>query len=112
MKIAFTSQGTHWDAPMDPRFGRTAYIALFDEGKNEIKFVNNQELQEGSHGAGTATAQKIFELQPDILITGNGPGDKAAIALQQTQIKIFVHANDMSLREAYRNYQEGKLTAL
>lgn len=112
MKIAFTSQGIHWDAPMDPRFGRTAFIAMFDEEKNDIQFIDNSAQQEEAHGAGTATAQKLFELQPDILITGNGPGDKAAIALQQTQIIIFVHANDMSLREAYRNYQEGKLTAL
>lgn len=31
MIIAFTATGTTWDAAIDPRFGRTDYILIFDE---------------------------------------------------------------------------------
>ena len=30
MKIAFTTKGTDWDSNMDPRFGRTEYIFIYD----------------------------------------------------------------------------------
>ena len=30
MKIAFTAVGKDWDAIIDPRFGRTEYIVVFD----------------------------------------------------------------------------------
>ena len=35
MKIAFTSKGTKWDSKMDPRFGRTEFILIYDEEKIE-----------------------------------------------------------------------------
>ena len=33
MKIAFTAKGTDWDAEIDPRFGRTQYIIIYDDEK-------------------------------------------------------------------------------
>ncbi|MCD8480257.1 MAG: hypothetical protein LRZ88_08550 [Candidatus Cloacimonetes bacterium] len=31
MKIVFTASGEGWDARIDPRFGRTDYILVYDE---------------------------------------------------------------------------------
>ncbi len=31
MKIAFTAKGRDWDSMIDPRFGRTDYIVVYDE---------------------------------------------------------------------------------
>jgi predicted Fe-Mo cluster-binding NifX family protein len=109
MKIAFTSEGTTWESLIDPRFGRTENIVLFDEESKELTSVDNSAVKNDAHGAGTATAQKIFELKPDVLITGNGPGENAAKALKHIKMRIFAEANNLTLRQAYNNYLSGNL---
>ena len=112
MKIAFTAAGKDWDAMIDPRFGRTEYIVIFDDETNELSVIDNSAVKNEAHGAGTATSQKIFELNPDVLITGNGPGDNAAKALEQMNMKIFVGAQDLTLKQAYNHYREEKLKSV
>jgi predicted Fe-Mo cluster-binding NifX family protein len=112
MKIAFTAAGKDWDAMIDPRFGRTEYIVIFDDETNELSVIDNSAVKNEAHGAGTATSQKIFELNPDVLITGNGPGDNAAKALEQMEMKIFVGAQDLTLKQAYNHYREEKLKSV
>ena len=36
MKIAFTAKGTDWDSMIDPRFGRTEFILIYDDEKDEF----------------------------------------------------------------------------
>ncbi len=112
MKIVFTAQGTEWDSMMDPRFGRTEYIVLYDEELQILSVVDNSAVKNEAHGAGTATSQRIFELKPDVLITGNGPGETASKALKHLNMRIFVGALDMTLRHAYEDYKNGKLRGL
>ena len=112
MKIVFTSTGTDWDAKIDPRFGRADYLLLFDEETEQLSTIDNRSIREVAHGAGPKTAQKIFELGADILITGNGPGDHAARALEHSQIRIFINAHNLTLGEAFTSFKEGKLTEL
>lgn len=109
MKIAFTSVGTSWDSLIDPRFGRTENIVLYDEDSKELTSVDNSAVKNDAHGAGTATAQKIFELKPDILITGNGPGENAAKALKHINMRIFVDAHNLTVQQAYNNFKSGNL---
>lgn len=109
MKIAFTSSGTSWDSLIDPRFGRTEYIVIHDDKNNELSVTDNSAVKNEAHGAGTATAQKIFALNPDVLITGNGPGENAANALKHIKMKIFINAHDMTLKQAYEHYKKGEL---
>ena len=112
MKIAFTAAGKDWDAMIDPRFGRTEYIVVYDDVTDELLIIDNSEVKNEAHGAGTATSQKIFELNPDVLITGNGPGDNAAIALEKMKMKIFVGAEGLSLQEALDQYRNGELKGI
>ncbi len=111
MKIVLTAKGENWDAEIDPRFGRADFLFMYDEDSEEIKTVNNLDIQNAAHGAGPQTAKKLFDLEPDVLITGNGPGGNAAAVLQKANLKIFTGAQNMSLKEAYDSYREGKLTA-
>jgi len=111
MKIAFTAKGTDWKAEIDPRFGRTDYIVMYDDASKELSSVDNRAVEDVAHGAGPQTAQKLFDLGPDVLITGNGPGGNAATVLQKTKLKIFVGAGDMSVQAAYDAYKKGTLTA-
>jgi predicted Fe-Mo cluster-binding NifX family protein len=109
MKIAFTATGTTWDSMIDPRFGRTEYLLLHDEETSELTAVDNLAVKNETHGAGTATAQKLSDLNPDVLITGNGPGETASNALKHINVRIFVDANNLTIRQAYEQFQLNKL---
>ena len=109
MKIAFTTKGTEWDSAMDPRFGRTEYFLIYDDEKDELSNYDNRDSANDAHGAGPKTAQKLFELKPDILITGNGPGGNAAAVLQKTGVKIFTGAGEMTVKEAYEAFKSNSL---
>ena len=109
MKIAFTTKGEGWESAIDPRFGRTEYISVFDEEKNELSIVDNKEVEQHEHGAGPITAQKLFNLAAEVVITGNGPGKNAAMALQNTNVKIFVGAGGMTVKQAFNAYKNQEL---
>lgn len=112
MKIAFTTQGTDWDAPMDARFGRTHFFLVFDEETEAIEIVDNTAVENEAHGAGPKTAQKLIETGASVLITGNGPGGNAASVLETTGITVHVGAGDMTVREALTAYRQGDLAEM
>lgn len=109
MKIAFTSKGIELDSAMDARFGRTEYILIYDETNDEFTHYDNRAIANEAHGAGPQTAQKLFELNPDVLITGNGPGGNAAAVLAKAGLNIYIGAGEMTVKEAYEAYKNGKL---
>jgi len=109
MKIVFTSTGPTWDSQIDPRFGRARYLVAYNEETHELISVDNDAVKDVEHGAGTATAQKVYEIKPDILITGIGPGNTAASILKRMDMKIYIHAEGLSLKEAYEHMKHGQL---
>ncbi len=109
MRLLFTAQKPGWDAQIDPRFGRAAYLVLYDETTGDLESIDNTEAKEVEHGAGTTTAQKVYDLKPDVLVTGNGPGNTAATILKRLPMKIYVGAENQTLREAYQLYKDNKL---
>lgn len=111
MKIAFTTKGTDWNSQIDPRFGRTQFIVTYDEEADAISSLDNSAIEQEAHGAGPQTAQKLFELKVDVLITGNGPGGNAATVLEKAGLKIYIGAGDMTMRQAYEAYKKGELKA-
>jgi len=109
MKIAFTAKGTEWDSEMDPRFGRTEYILVYDDEKDELTSFDNRDIENEAHGAGPKTSQKLFEMGPQVLITGNGPGGNAATVLEKAGIKIFIGAGQMTVKGAFDAYKNNNL---
>jgi predicted Fe-Mo cluster-binding NifX family protein len=109
MKIAFTTKGTEWDSMIDSRFGRADYLLIYDEDKDEFTHYDNRDIANEAHGAGPKTSQKLFELSPDILITGNGPGGNAAMVLEKASVKIFTGAGEMTVKEALSAYKNNSL---
>lgn len=51
MQIAITSTGTTMDSPVDPRFGRSPYIAFLDLETGELEALVNP-FEEASGGPG------------------------------------------------------------
>ena len=109
MKIAFTTKGTEWNSQMDPRFGRAEWILVYDEDTDKFSTIDNSDVANEAHGAGPRTAQRLFELEPDVLITGNGPGGNAGTVLKEAGIVSYIGAGDLSIKEAYEAYKDGKL---
>ena len=109
MKIAFTAKGTEWDSAMDPRFGRTEFLLIYDDQSEDLTSLDNRLIANVAHGAGPQTAQKLSGLNPEILITGNGPGGNAARAFEQSGIKIYMGAGSMTVNQAYEAFKNGEL---
>lgn len=109
MKLIFTTQGEDWDARMDPRFGRAPYFLVYDEDTGEMLTLEHAGAGNEAHGAGAKAARNLAESQAQILITGNGPGDLAAMVLQTIGAEIYVGAGGMTVREAYDAYRSGRL---
>jgi predicted Fe-Mo cluster-binding NifX family protein len=97
---------------MDPRFGRTEFITVYNEETDEFSFFDNREIENQAHGAGPKTAQKLFDLNPNVLITGNGPGGNADAVLKKAGIKIYTGAGEMTIAEAYQAYKSNSLNEL
>jgi len=109
MKIVFTAKGDSWDSQMDPRFGRMELLVTYDEDTQTLQTATNSETESMEHGAGLQTAQKVLELKPDVIITGNGAGQKALAILQRSNVKMYVGAGDMTIQEAYEAFKADKL---
>lgn len=109
MKIVFTAKGKEWDSPMDERFGRMEMLVIYNEERDTLEAVDNSETESMEHGVGLQTSKKVMELKPDMVITGNGAGQKALDLLKRTNIKMYIGAGEMTIREAYDAYKNGQL---
>ncbi len=109
MKIVFTAKGGNWDSPMDARFGRMEMLVVYDEENNKLEVISNNETDAMEHGAGLQTAKKVLDLNPDVIITGNGAGQKALDILKKSNVKMYIGAGDMSIKEAYEAFKNNKL---
>jgi predicted Fe-Mo cluster-binding NifX family protein len=107
MKIAVTSQGTTKNYNVDPRFGRSKYIAVYDEETDEYMFKSNKQNLNAAQGAGIQAAQNIIETGVEVLITGHC-GPKAFAVLKAGKIKVFTGASD-TVVQAIEDYRCGKL---
>jgi predicted Fe-Mo cluster-binding NifX family protein len=101
MKIVFTAKGTTWDSEMDPRFGRTDFLLVYDEETDELIHFDNRAIEGEAHGAGPKTAQKLFELGAEVLVTGNGPGGNAAAVLDKAGVEVFTDSRKLTIKQAY-----------
>jgi predicted Fe-Mo cluster-binding NifX family protein len=109
MRIAFTTNGTDWESLINPRFGRTDFLLVYDEEKEELRYYDNRDIENEAHGAGPRTARKLFELKAEVLITGNGPGGNAARVLEQAGINIYTGAENFTIKEAFNAYKQDAL---
>ena len=108
MKIAVTSQGKDLDSPVDPRFGRAAYILIVDTRNNEVEVLDNSENVNAFKGAGIQAAVMVSDGGAEVLLTGYC-GPNAFKTLNAAGVKV---ANDVTgtVREALTAYRKGKLT--
>lgn len=85
MRVCITSKGKCLTDQFDERFGRCSYLLLIDPATAECEAIKNPGLVV-DHGAGIAAAQRVVDLQADVLITGHlGPNAEGVLASQQVK---------------------------
>ena len=107
MKIAVTSQGKALDAPVDPRFGRAAYILIVDTDDDNFEVLDNSENMNAFKGAGIQAAASVADKGAEVLLTGYC-GPKAFQMLAAAGVKV---ANDAAgtVQDALNDFKNGKL---
>lgn len=88
MKIVITSKTDSLDSEMDLRFGRAAWLAVYDTDTGTIDFIENKGADAQS-GAGPKVAEKIANLGASKVISGDF-GPKAKTAMQSLGIEMVV----------------------
>lgn len=109
MKIGFTATAEGWDAAIDPRFGRTAFLLIYDEENDCLTAIDNASMKEREHGAGPGTAKILIDNEVTHLVTGNGPGANTASLLEKANIKVFTGASELSVADAYKQFKKNML---
>jgi predicted Fe-Mo cluster-binding NifX family protein len=103
MKIAITSTGTTLDSPVDPRFGRSPYIAFVDLEKDRLEALANP-FADASGGAGIQAAQFVLDHGAEALLTGHC-GPKAIAVLSDAGVQV-VNGISGTVREAVASYRQ------
>lgn len=109
MKIVFTTKGNNWESPMDPRFGRAEMFLVYDDVADSFEVIDNSDTEFMEHGVGGQSSKKMINAKADVVITGNGAGEKALKILKTTGIEFYTGAGEMSVKEAYEAYKANKL---
>ncbi len=107
MKIAVTCTGTDLDSPVDPRFGRAAYILIVDSESLDYEVLDNKENVDALKGAGIQAAKTIIDKEAEVLLTGFC-GPNAFKALNAGNIGVASDAEG-SVKESVKSFLEGKL---
>ena len=108
MKIAVTSQGRDLDSPVDPRFGRAAYILMVDTENLDVEVIDNQVNADAFKGAGIHAASQVHDQGGEVLLTGFC-GPNAFRVLQAAGITVVNDAAG-TVREAVAAYLNGNLS--
>lgn len=110
-RIAAATQGPGGlDDYISPVFGRCPTYTIVDVEDKEIKNVSVQQNPAimSPVGAGIQAAQMIANLGANVVVAGNF-GPNAFTALTSLGIKVIAGAIGMKVRDAVKQYLEGKL---
>lgn len=92
MKVAVTAKGPELSSPVDPRFGRAAYIIIVDTETMECEALDNTTNVNAFKGAGIQAATMIADKGVEVLLTGYC-GPNAFKTIQAAGVKVV---NDVS----------------
>jgi predicted Fe-Mo cluster-binding NifX family protein len=106
MKICVSATSNNLEAPLDPRFGRCAYLLIVDSETMQFEVIPNMATG-ATGGAGIQAAQTIANKGVKVVITGN-VGPNAFGALSAAGIEILTGASG-AVREVVEKFKRGEL---
>lgn len=110
MKIAITSVDGELEGKVDERFGRARKIVLYDPETKTHTVIDNEMNLNAAQGAGIQAAQNVVRSGANAVISGHF-GPKAFQVIQAAGLEVY-SAADMTVMEAIKRFEEGKLTKL
>ena len=108
MKIAVTSKGTELNSPVDPRFGRAAYILIVDTESMAFEVLDNKGNVNAFKGAGIQAATMIADQGAEVLLTGYC-GPNAFRTLEAAGIKVGSDTTG-TVAEAVASFNKGEVS--
>ncbi|HPC05889.1 MAG TPA: NifB/NifX family molybdenum-iron cluster-binding protein [Anaerolineaceae bacterium] len=110
MIAVFSAQQDTLESPVDPRFGRCAYLIKVDTESNEWEaFINPGTSQSG--GAGIAAAQFVIDKKAAAVVSGDF-GPNASNTFKVAGIAMFLYGSEVStVKQAVEFFQQDKLQA-
>lgn len=109
MMVCITTATTEADAPIDARFGRSAFFTFVDLSTGAYHVKPNEFLDE-SHGVGTRVSQYVADQGAEAVITGH-VGPKALDVLTAAGVAAYT-TEAASVSEALTALREGRLSAV
>jgi predicted Fe-Mo cluster-binding NifX family protein len=108
MKIAIPAVKIgDFETEIHENFGRANYFAIVNIENEEIEFIDNSAADQSS-GAGVGAAQLCADNGAN-LVAAYHFGPKAYKALKAANIKVLDLTDQKLIKEAYNDYQAGKL---
>ncbi len=107
MKIAISSKGAAPESEVDPRFGRAAFLLVFDTETGSWSALDNAEAQELAHAAGIRAAEAVCRSGAKTVLSGH-VGPKALAVLATGGVQVF-HCGAMSALSAVEAFRNGRL---
>ena len=88
MRYIITSKGETIQSKFDLRFGRAAWLCIYDKKTDSADFIENQNKNLNG-GAGTKTATMVAEMGVTKIISGDF-GPKAKSLLERLDIQMII----------------------
>jgi|Deesub1362A_J573_1020465.scaffolds.fasta_scaffold02882_7 predicted Fe-Mo cluster-binding NifX family protein len=107
VKVLVTSIAPDPNQPIDPRFGRAAWLLTVDTKTGEWSATSNLASAEPG-GAGVQVAQLAASMKVDAVISG-AFGPNAFRALEAAGILMYLAGDSTSARQAIERFKAGKL---
>lgn len=112
MKVAVTAKGMQVTDPVDPRFGRAAYILIVDTDTMECEALNNADNVNAFKGAGIQAATMVADKGAEVLLTGYcGPNAYKTVSAAGIKVVNDVTGTVEEAVNAFKNkpvqYSEG-----
>ena len=109
-KIAVCSAGESVNSKVDGRFGRCAYLILWDKDSDSYEAIPNQAVEQ-AHGSGTSTAQILVNKGAQTLIVSR-IGPKAYEVMAKGGIKVYRAEEGQTVQAVLDKCLQGDLQAL
>lgn len=107
MIVILTASAPELTAPIDPRFGRCAYLLVFDTESGGWQAYPNPAIH-ASGGAGSQAAQFAAAHKAQAVISGDF-GPNAFQALQAAQVGMYLYGEARTANEALEKFKAGQL---
>ena len=104
MKLMITAQGPSLESPVDRRFGRCAWLILFDTETSKWEAFQNPGVSQ-SGGAGVAAAQFVVDKGAEVVLSGDfGPNASRAFQAANIGMQRFTD-NTTTVQEAVEQFK-------